>query len=265
MAHHETRALVPGWSELDGPEQVQAINEMRVPTWNVACPNGNPLEYWCSHDNQEYLQLMSSVEKKFKEPGSSDHIVNENFTADLYRTLKSQLSSQGLKNLADLDVVWHRDLSQCKSISGFIKDNFLGQKRLISMPDRITGYIHMEHGCVLFRPSAGNGEDISTVEKWWPAWIKFMFHTSICIRVTEYPNVFSRLETNPRAKYPALTAQEEAISIPLQALCLAVFDAILIHHRPANLAGAQAVAPPRTARGQGGGLRRGPAAPLNRR
>jgi len=30
-------------------------------------------------------------------------------------------------------------------------------------------------------------------------------------------------------KYPALTAEEERISIPLQMLCLAIFDAILLH------------------------------------
>merc|ERR1712093_836288 len=32
-----------------------------------------------------------------------------------------------------------------------------------------------------------------------------------------------------RAKYPAITEEEEAASVPLQTLCQAVFDAVLVH------------------------------------
>merc|ERR1719238_2113771 len=37
------------------------------------------------------------------------------------------------------------------------------------------------------------------------------------------------LQKIKRAKYPAVTPEEEAISIPLQTLCQAVFDAILVY------------------------------------
>ncbi len=37
------------------------------------------------------------------------------------------------------------------------------------------------------------------------------------------------LEPIPRAKYPDLTEEEERISLPLQVLCLAIFDAVLVH------------------------------------
>ena len=33
----------------------------------------------------------------------------------------------------------------------------------------------------------------------------------------------------PRAKYPALTEAEELISVPLQTLCQAIFDAVLVY------------------------------------
>ena len=39
----------------------------------------------------------------------------------------------------------------------------------------------------------------------------------------------SLLQRIKRAKYPALSAEEEAISIPLQTLCQAIFDAVLVH------------------------------------
>ena len=110
-------------------------------------------------------------------------------------------------------------------------DTSLGQKRLISMPDRMTSCIRTENGRVLHRPSAvtGSQEDMPTIESWWKLWINFMFLTPIRVRGTEHPTICSRLETIPRAKYPAVTEAEEAASVPLQALCLAIFDAILVH------------------------------------
>ena len=32
-----------------------------------------------------------------------------------------------------------------------------------------------------------------------------------------------------RAKYPAITPEEEAVSVPLQAMAGAIFDAVLVH------------------------------------
>ena len=37
------------------------------------------------------------------------------------------------------------------------------------------------------------------------------------------------LQKIKKSKYPAITAEEEAVSIPLQTLCQAIFDAILVH------------------------------------
>lgn len=37
------------------------------------------------------------------------------------------------------------------------------------------------------------------------------------------------LEPIPRAKYPAVTAEEERLAIPLQILCQAIFDAVIVH------------------------------------
>ena len=37
------------------------------------------------------------------------------------------------------------------------------------------------------------------------------------------------LQKIKKSKYPAISAEEEAVSIPLQTLCQAIFDAILVH------------------------------------
>ena len=175
--------------------------------------------------------MMDSIHEWFTRPEMSDRMISSIFTENMYKTLRNEFAIQGIGNLDKLDQIWYEDISNRNSISDFMTDISLGKKRLISMPERITSSIRTELGNVTYRPSAitGSREELNTVEQWWSAWIKFMFSTPIRIRGTEHPNVFSRLETIPRAKYPALTAQEEAMSIPLQALCLAVFDAILIH------------------------------------
>ena len=72
-------------------------------------------------------------------------------------------------------------------------------------------------------------ESMETLGTWWPRWRRFMFEEPISPRKGDAVIVGSLLKQIPRAKYPAVTEKEEALSVPLQILCLAVFDAILVH------------------------------------
>ena len=128
------------------------------------------------------------------------------------------------------------DFAGRKIISGFMKDKELGEKRLASMPDRVTNTINTlgEAGKV-HRPtviSCYDG-DMSSMAAWWKEWRTFMFETPLTVAgkkgavTTTTPA--GMLPPIKRAKYPALSAAEEAISVPLQALCMAIFDAILVH------------------------------------
>ena len=56
-----------------------------------------------------------------------------------------------------------------------------------------------------------------------------MFKTPLCLQSKTFTSVFQLLEPVSRAKYPAVTEDEEAISVALQTLCLALFDAIFVH------------------------------------
>ena len=67
------------------------------------------------------------------------------------------------------------------------------------------------------------------IPTWWALWKRYMFSTPVCHRGERLPSVFSLLQSIPRAKYPALTESEEAISRALQTLCLALFDAALTY------------------------------------
>ena len=116
-----------------------------------------------------------------------------------------------------------------------MKDKALGEKRLASMPDRITNTIRVKDGGVVNRPTVINcfGGDMHTVALWWAAWKQFMFHSSIILPNKSGAGVktvpAAMLSKIKRSKYPAITEEEERISIPLQTLAQAIFDAILVH------------------------------------
>ena len=100
------------------------------------------------------------------------------------------------------------------------QDPLLGSKRLASMPDRITNTINLEGGGQVYRPTVINmySGDLSTLEKWWNEWEKFMFDGKLRIGIEEKAP-FEMLQPIKRAKYPDVTAQEETDSLPLQTMC----------------------------------------------
>jgi hypothetical protein len=113
-------------------------------------------------------------------------------------------------------------------------DATLGDKRLASMPDRTTNTILTLDGPV-YRPTVINcyGGNLGTTAAWWAQWRTFIFSSSVRVPgkdgQPEDKQVSSLLIPIKRAKYPALSEAEEKISIPLQALAGAIFDAILVH------------------------------------
>ncbi|KAL7478756.1 hypothetical protein ACHAW6_004512 [Cyclotella cf. meneghiniana] len=130
---------------------------------------------------------------------------------------------------------WDGDFKNRKIVSGFMKDPLLGSKRLASMPDRITNTINVV-GSVepVCRPTVINmyDGDLSTLQLWWSAWEKFMFDTPLAIQnngQTKTDPVYKLLQPIKKAKYPDITTEEEKVSLPLQTMCGAIFDAILVH------------------------------------
>ena len=101
------------------------------------------------------------------------------------------------------------------------------------MPDRITNTINVVDG-QQFRPTAINcyPGTFSSFQDWWTKWQTFMFSTELSIE--KKGSVLSltaaqMLQPIKKAKYPALSLEEEAISLPLQTLSVAIFDSILVH------------------------------------
>ncbi|KAL7552025.1 hypothetical protein ACHAWF_015231 [Thalassiosira exigua] len=205
--------------------------KLRVATWNIAAINNNPFEYWITYDeNPAYEKIMTGIEAFLEHPGAEDVAVSEVFTEDMFARLAKRMDAVGWD---DVRSHWDDDFKKRKIVSGFLKDPLLGSKRLASMPDRITNTIHVagsdEPVC---RPTVINmyGGDLSDLNLWWKAWEKFMFDAPLAIPMKDGPiPVYQMLQPIKRSKYPDVTPEEEKVSLPLQTMCGAIFDAVLVH------------------------------------
>lgn len=207
--------------------------QLQVSTWNIAAINNNPFEYWITYDeNPEYEKIMTNIEAFLEKPGSQDVLVSDVFTEEMFGELEKRMDGVGWDNVRSY---WDSDFKKRKIISGFMKDPVLGSKRLASMPDRITNTINVvDSDEPVCRPTVINmyGGDLSNLSLWWKAWEEFMFDTPLTISnkgdtMTVAP--YKMLQPIKRAKYPDVTEEEEKVSLPLQTMCGAIFDAILVH------------------------------------
>ncbi|CAB9505865.1 expressed unknown protein [Seminavis robusta] len=212
---------------------ISAGKKLTVATWNIAAINNNPFEYWITYkENPKYEELMIKVEQFLEEPGDRDVPVSAVFTENMFTQLDTRIKQVGWTSMRGY---WDDDFKNRKIIAQFMKDKLLGSKRLASMPDRITNTINIEGSNEqVFRPTVINmyDGDLSSLDKWWAEWERFMFDDKINIKTkegVEEKEPFKMLQPIKKAKYPDITEQEETDSLPLQTLCGAIFDAILVH------------------------------------
>lgn len=182
-------------------------------------------------EEKDYEKLMVDVENFIENPGDKDVKVSEVFTPTMFDELDKRLTTVGWKSMRSY---WDSDYSNRKIVTGFLQDDTLGSKRLASMPDRITNMITTADDKAVFRPTVISmyEGDLGTQDKWWTSWQKFMFDIELKIAKdgkVENRQVWSMLQPIKKSKYPAITEQEEIDSLPLQTLCAAIFDGILVH------------------------------------
>ena len=141
--------MVPPAEADNNPDIVRAVS------WNIAAINANPFEYWITYVDPTYNDLMYSVEKFVTNPKNDTQIMNV-FTNDMFYQLKGILEKQGINGLVELEGIWRRDFSKRMAIKEFLKDASIGDKRLASMPDRVTNTIILSDGKKLLRPTPIN-------------------------------------------------------------------------------------------------------------
>eukprot|EP00802_Teleaulax_amphioxeia_P005775 Tamp_05779.p1 GENE.Tamp_05779~~Tamp_05779.p1 ORF type:complete len:578 (+),score=107.65 Tamp_05779:81-1736(+) len=208
---------------------------LRVATWNVAAINNNPFEYWITYPDAKYVELMQGVQEFVSAPGARDVPVHEVFTDSMAKELFTELASRQIAGLSEVETLWGQQYRGRKIISEFIKDKALGKKRLASMPDRVTNTIQTADGGKALRPTVINcyQDSLPTMDTWWERWKGFMFQTKLPAKGKDTEakmlQPFEMLQPILQSKYPDITLEEQAVSIPLQTLCMAIFDAILVH------------------------------------
>lgn len=232
-------------------------NNLKSLTWNMAAINNNPFEYWITTDISSYNDMMKRLEEYIKTPSAPvDVVISSIFTDAMFDELISEMQqntnwiSTAKKAMENIDIVkdkWHKDYKNRKAISQFLKDPLIGKKRLASMPDRLTNTINVNSNTYstedekspLTRPTVINcySGDLSTMSLWWTQWKDFMFRTYVPTSASNVKNnkdsdskrVVDSLLSIKRSKYPAVTEEEEIVSLPLQLLSLAIFDSILVN------------------------------------
>lgn len=141
-------------------------------TWNLAGPNNNPFEFWATLDGAAgaaYSKLLRSVERIVATGDAAAAVpVGAIFTDRMCDELLGDLRAQGLPGLDVVTRIWREDLRGRPAVAGFLRDPAVGAKRLVSMPDRVTGAVRCAGGDVRARPcAAGLYEgDMATVEEW---------------------------------------------------------------------------------------------------
>ena len=215
-------------------------------TWNIAAINNNPFEYWITSDDPKYNDLMLKFSDFITKPGEKDVPIEQVFTDTMAQTLLNKLKEyykNDNKMLANIDktaTYWSTEYKARKIITGFMTDPVLGKKRLISMPDRVSNTIVRSdiNAPPATRPTVincYNGANMAELssQDWLKTWLDFMFNESITVKGKDGQDktivVMSLLQPILKKKYPSITEEEESISIPLQLLNLAIFDAILVH------------------------------------
>jgi hypothetical protein len=152
----------------------------------------------------------------------------------MFAELMVKMKGVGWEGVEATSERWTSDFKDRKIVSEFMKDKSLGDKRLASMPDRVSNTIVTPSGPV-YRPTVINcyQKSFTSINDWWAQWSTFIFDSAVEERdksgVLKTVRIKDKMKPIPRAKYPALTEEEEKISVPLQTMCGAIFDAILFH------------------------------------
>jgi hypothetical protein len=128
---------------------IQSSAPITMTTWNIAAVNNNPFEYWITHDDEAYNALMDDVQAFIDAPGEKDVPVDTVFTPEMYAELAAEMTAVGFEGIETVTAMWEADYRKRNIISGFMKDKDIGNKRLASMPDRITNTINtLDEGAV---------------------------------------------------------------------------------------------------------------------
>lgn len=205
---------------------------IEVLSWNVASINKNPFEFWLETKDAGYNKLMDKVEQIITNPGKKNISVSDVFSEKMFQKLYKKvegIDKQWGKGAWIVQQSWN-EYKKMK-IFDFIMNDDIGEKRLVSMPDRVTANIETAKG-TKHRPTAINNYigKLKDLDSWYHLWFQFMFEEDFVDPKTQgVEKAFRKLVPISKDKYPALDKDEAENSLQLQVLALAIFDAAMVY------------------------------------
>lgn len=155
-------------------------------------------------------------------------LVGDVFTLDMAEELFNLMRDHKVKGWEEVKEIYDKDYCQRPIIKKFLLDEDIAKKRFVSGPDRYTNTILNSDSTKAMRPSAINAYegDLSEMSGWWEQWKAFMFSADKKVGSKSPYKLIKKLTHD---KYKAIDEIKEApITIPLQIMACAIFDAILI-------------------------------------
>jgi hypothetical protein len=156
---------------------------------------------------------MFDIEEFLENPGERDVRMHEVFTDEMFSTVFSSIPEHMRRR--KLPHFW-KDYRNRRIVSEFMQDDELGNKRLISMPDRFSNSIEVIGSTELvLRPTIINAyeKDLSSISQWFEKWMTFIFFYPVASTDSDgnfigFPWVYTLIPIINKAKYPAITTEE---------------------------------------------------------
>ena len=229
-----------------------AHSRWRFATWNVASINNNPFEHHASsgkesNDEDDVTAFIISCERFLcadtsTKPSASASGARTVIEASLCRNDRLDAIERALVHSCGRDAgrvararaAFERDVT-ARDAAAFLLDAEIGSKRLCSMPDRVTNTIRAMDSVTKgeqtwMRPTVINcyGARMTSEDDWFRRWSEYMFDFTFVSIDGRERKVMDLMIPIKRAKYPAVSEEEEALGIDLQVFYLYAFDQALV-------------------------------------
>lgn len=217
-------------TDIESAQDASSTPNVTVASWNVSGVNNNPFEYHATRHEASARAFTRAFERVLFTTTTEDdaHALECAFPRARREALEEKLSEFGL--LGTRARASYETYARERTTRDMLRDEELGAKRLCSMPDRATNTVSVDGARrVVRRPTVINCYDVSLMNEddWWEKWLAYMFQDEVSVggRSRKMIEMFIPIV---RAKYPAVSEEEEELGVALQAFFLAAFDASLI-------------------------------------
>lgn len=197
-----------------------SMDSICVRSLNVGanCVSSNVFEYYQDLRHPAYQPFMMKTAHLLLHPTPKFNVTLKHLMGSNVETLWKLLEEDfSIVEIHQLQTCWEARFAQ-QTVSQFLLDKIVSAQRLTSFPDRFTSKCDQR-----YRPAVttADAHQFDTIDQWFFQWCEYMFAGD--------SRPVDKIKPILSSKYPAFTADLNPINRPLQILCLALFDACMLH------------------------------------